>query len=259
MDFTTDQVLQAIDADAVVLDYQPIVSLAHGKCVGAEALVRLRTGDDRAPPPRFLPAAESGRVAGLLTYRVIELVGREMRDWMTRHPDVRVHINVPPHVFGRGGIEYALGKAGLLEHRTQIVLEVVERGIPDQLGIDAIAELAASGLCVALDDVELTGTNLALLTRAALTMVKLDRALVSTIQEGVSHPQWLLGLASLLRSTPIEVVAEGVESALQADVLREAGVQLAQGFWFAMPMAAADLQRFHATGHVPGLRAAGTP
>src|SRR5215212_380086 len=89
------------------LEYLPTISLADGRCVGAEALVRWRRPSGVVPPGDFIPLIEGTLVSGLLTYWVFETVGKELGDWLRGHTEAHISINVPPELLGRGGLEYA--------------------------------------------------------------------------------------------------------------------------------------------------------
>jgi EAL domain-containing protein (putative c-di-GMP-specific phosphodiesterase class I) len=133
------------------------------------------------------------------------------------------------------------------------VLEVTERGIPDALGVAALEEASRFGVRIALDDVTLTGTNLAVLSRCTLDLIKIDRSLVDQITPECPRPAWLGGLSALLQSTQIGVIAEGVETAAQAEALRAAGIQTVQGFHFSPPVSAEKLKAYYSrSGGKPG-------
>lgn len=226
-------VYKALQAGEFELHYLPTVRLSDGRCVGAEALIRWSRNGDWIPPMQFIPRTERTPLAGLLTYWVIDTVAAELKDWLAEHPVVHVSINIPPDVLGRGGIEYAATKSGLRELRHQLVLEVTERGVPDEQGLMALDHMAGGGVRVALDDVRLNGANLALLARCRFEMIKLDMELVQGLRPGHPPPDWLRGLRALLASTKVKVVAEGVETEAQRNMLAEAGVTLAQGHLFS--------------------------
>jgi EAL domain-containing protein (putative c-di-GMP-specific phosphodiesterase class I) len=135
---------------------------------------------------------------------------------------------------------YAAKKCGLIEFASQIVLELTERGVPDLLGLDAWNFAKKMGVRTALDDLTLLGgTNLAILGRAHFDIIKLDRSLVAEISPENSDPNWLAGITALVRSSQLQVIAEGVETQQQVMKLREAGIQEAQGFYFSPPIPAA--------------------
>jgi len=92
----------------------------------------------------------------------------------------------------------------------------------------------------------LSGTNLALLTRCHLSMVKLSSALTGEVRLGLPAPQWLEGLRSLLQTSSLTVIAEGVETQFQAQSLRAAGVQFAQGYLYSTPLRSREMFDFYA-------------
>ena len=94
---------------------------------------------------------------------------------------MHIGINIPPEILGRGGIEYAAMKSGLREHAKQLIFEITERGIPDELGLEALNRITETGARAALDDVTLSGANLALLTRCRFDLIKVDQTLVAQL------------------------------------------------------------------------------
>ena len=89
------------------------------------------------------------------------------------------------------------------------------------------------------------GANLALLTRCQFDLVKIDRTLIAQIAPDKPPPGWMGGLAALLRTTSLKIIAEGVETEYQAAALHAAGVQMAQGHLFAAPLSAADFRTYY--------------
>jgi sensor c-di-GMP phosphodiesterase-like protein len=244
MDLNT--IRSALEAREFFLVYQPILSLRDGLCFGAEALIRWRRENSVLNASEFIPSSDRTPLSGVLTYWVIDTVAAELGDWLDSHGTAHISINVPPEILGRGGLEYAATKSGLRARAKQLILEVTERGVPDQLGLDALNSVASIGAQVALDDTTLSGANLALLTRCHFDFVKIDQVLVAELAPDKQPADWLNGLAALLRTTSLEIIAEGVETAFQADTLRAAGVQLAQGHYFSAPQSASDFKRFYA-------------
>jgi len=242
-----------INADAIrdglvrgefFLEYLPTISLDDGRCVGAEALSRWRRPSGVVQPDAFIPFITGNHLSGVLTYWVLETVLKELGDWLRGHKELSIGVNVPPEILGRGGLEYTATKTGASEIRNQIILEVTERGVPDALGIAALDAASRSGVRIALDDVTLSSTNLVILSRCTLDLIKTDRSLVAQITPECPCPAWLDGLSALLQSTGVTVIAEGVETAAQADALRAAGVSMAQGFYFSPPISAETLKEY---------------
>jgi len=236
----------AMDSNELFIEYQPIVLLSDSSCIGAEALVRWRRDDTILQPSEFLRAIGNTPLSGRLTYWVIDTVAADLGAWLSEHPRAQISINIPPEILGRGGLQYAAERSGLYAHADQIVLEITEHGVPDQLGLQALNMMAERGLRVALDDVALNSVNLALLARCNFSVIKLDHQLTSQLEPNAPAPPWLGALSSLLRNSELKVVAEGVETQYQADTMRKAGVQMAQGYLFSASLAAPALIAYHA-------------
>jgi sensor c-di-GMP phosphodiesterase-like protein len=236
-DFDPAAVRHGLQHGEFFLEYLPVVSLTDGHCLGAEALIRWRRNGLVVPPLEFIPATERTPLAGLITLWVADKLNEELSGWLRENPESYVSLNVPPEMLGRGGLEYAAKKSGLFAHTKQIVLEITERGVPDMIGIEALGETIGTGLRVALDDVTFAGgANLAVLARCQFAFLKLDRTLIEQIRPGATSPAWLASLRVFLAATPVGAIAEGVETKLQADVLRAAGVRAAQGYHFTKPL-----------------------
>ena len=227
------------------LKYQPIVSLQDGRCLGAEALIRWKRPDGSTMDAGgFMPSVDRTPLAGIITYWVIDTVAVELNDWLDVHPEANIAINIPPDILGRGGLDYAAKKSGLRARAGQLILEITERGVPDQQGLDALNRVPETGARIALDDTTLSGTNLALLMRCHFDFVKVDQSLVQQI-DGQPRPAWLDGLSALLDRTSLQIVAEGIESAVQAEVLKNAGVQWGQGHLLSPPLSLDAFKQYY--------------
>jgi sensor c-di-GMP phosphodiesterase-like protein len=229
------------------LEYLPIVSLRDGRCLGAEALIRWRRGDVVVPPDEFIHDVENTPLSGLITYWVIDTLAAELADWL-RINDAFVCVNVPPELLGRGGLEYAARNSGLNEVSGKIVLEVIERGIPDQLGLDALARIKkdGNGLRIALDDVRISSAKLVIFSRIDVDFIKLDMSFLQELFEETWHLDKIDGLADLLKASRIKVIAEGVETEAQANKLKLTGIELVQGWYFSRALSAKDFQAYFA-------------
>jgi sensor c-di-GMP phosphodiesterase-like protein len=234
-----EMIREGLDRNEFFLEYLPIVSLEPECCVGAEALLRWQRPTGVVFPDDFVRLVENTPLSGLLTYWVIDRVAAEMGDWLRKHDGVEMHINVPPEILGRGGLEYAAQKSGLYDVRHKLVLEITERGVPDQLGLHAIDLAARQGVRVALDDVRIDPASVMVLSRCNAQIIKIDKSVL--LDNGVegAMPRWAEALSVLLKTTDLEVIAEGVETAEQLAMLKSAGVRRVQGHYFSRPLRAA--------------------
>ena len=253
MILTFDEIQTSLNQGDLFVEYLPTVTLVDGRCIGAEALLRWKRGQDVLSAGDFIPFIENTAMSGMITYWVIDTIGKDLGEWLNAQPLAHISFNVPPEILGRGGVAYVAARAGLRDHVGQLVLEITERGVPDRLGLDALNTMAARGLRIALDDVTLSGTNLALLTRINFEMIKIDCTTIGQLRYGTPAPEWLGGLEALLKSNrSLQVVAEGVESEYQANTLRAIGVQMAQGHFFSAPLAVREFKDFYAAASESG-------
>jgi EAL domain-containing protein (putative c-di-GMP-specific phosphodiesterase class I) len=146
-------------------------------------------------------------------------------------------------------------KSGLQDMLHQLILELTERGLPDALALEGMVQARTLGIRIALDDITLLGgANLAVLSRFPFDIIKVDRHMTAQITPEAPPPTWLAGIAALIRTSELMVIAEGVETAHQVQVLLEQGIQAVQGFHFSPPLSATGLIAFHgqANGHGGG-------
>jgi len=238
----------ALERREFFLKYQPIVCLQDGRCLGAEALIRWKRPDGSTlDAGDFMPSTDRTPLSGAITYWVIDTIAEELRGWLDAHHEANIAINIPPEILGRGGLDYAARKSGLRARSGQLILEITERGVPDQQGLDALNRVPETGARVALDDTTLSGTNLALLMRCHFDFVKVDQRLVQQIgsEPGQPRPAWLDGLAALLDRTSLQIVAEGIESSWQREVLKHAGVQWGQGHLLSPPLSVDAFMQYY--------------
>jgi EAL domain-containing protein (putative c-di-GMP-specific phosphodiesterase class I) len=211
-------------------------------------------------PNDFVPQAENTPASGALTFWVIETVAAELSGWLRANSDAHVSINVPPEIVGRGGLNYAGDKSGLIAFGSQVILELTERGVPDALAVLAIDKGDRRGVQLALDDVTLVGgANLAILARCNFDIIKLDRDLIAQIKPEAPEPEWLASVAAMLAASKLTVIAEGVETEAQLLALRAAGIQAAQGFYFSQPLPAEALFTFFRDANLAAAAATGVP
>jgi sensor c-di-GMP phosphodiesterase-like protein len=248
---TTDCIRNGLEKSEFFLEYLPTLSLANGRCTGAEALIRWKRGAEILQPVSFIPVAENTTLSGLLTYWVIDTVALELGKWLHENPTAHLSINVPPEILGRGGILFAATKANLIDLAPQLIIEITERGLPDALGVESINEYRKIGIRVAMDDFSHgSRANMAILARANFDIIKLDKTLCAQITNSNKNPDWLAGITAMMQSSQLSVIAEGVETEVQHSVLKQARIQEAQGFYFSGSLSSADFIDFYNSNQV---------
>jgi len=235
---------RAVENEELAVLYQPQVDLATGRVVGAEALVRWDHPTlGRLAPDRFLHLAEESGVIVEIDRFVRRTAFAATRQWMDQGLQLRIAVNLSTremqHRDLARDIADEIREAGLRPH--DIEVEVTDRIV---LGDDTLPELVQRlrevGVRVAIDDFG-TGTSvLGRLRSCAVDTLKIDRGFVSEI--GTAEGDTIVrALVSLGRSLDLEVVAEGVETDQQRELLRRLGCPIGQGYLFGRPTSAYEV------------------
>jgi sensor c-di-GMP phosphodiesterase-like protein len=226
------------------LVYQPVVDLRSGAWTGAEVLLRWRRRNGEwVRPDLFIPSVEEAGLSRKLTEHVVQLLAHEAAGLFTEHPDLRLAINLTSANLADPDTPQLLSNlvTDLGGTPTNLVVEATERGLlcPEAV-LPVFDELRRLGFRLSVDDFGTGYSSLAYLERFHLDELKIDKTFVDTI--GLSTPTSgvVHHIIEIARSLHLDIVAEGVETPTQADVLRQAGVQQAQGYLFARPLAFTD-------------------
>lgn len=230
---TLAEIEAALDNNEFFLEYLPTIRLSDNRCVGAEALIRWQRNDKVVPPLEFIPLIEGSVLSGMITYWVIDKVAEELAEWLNKHDNVHVGINVPPELWGRGGVFYTLKKSALNSNASKVIFELSERGIPDRMGVQTILE-NISGAKMALDDMQLGEANILALAQLNVDYIKIDKSVIDLIlQDDWATSLQKKQLANCGYDSNHAYIAEGVETKKQAQVVAKAGIQFAQGWYFS--------------------------
>jgi sensor c-di-GMP phosphodiesterase-like protein len=243
MTYSERQIYAGLLNNEFFLEYLPIVDLSTGQCVGGEALIRWHKDNRVVPPMEFIPYVEGTEMSGFITYWVIDKVAEEFGQWLRQTSGMYISVNVPPELFGRGGVLYAAYKSNLLDIANKFVVEITERGVPDKLGIESINNRYENVL-FALDDVLAHEASLVVLGRLNIDIIKIDKSYTDHILQKdwpTSHDERFL---RLLKESHFTVIAEGIEQRCQADVLRDAGISAGQGWYFSHPLSAEKFKKY---------------
>jgi diguanylate cyclase len=232
----------AVERDEFTLHYQPVVDMATRAVVFHEALLRWRTADlGDISPVEFIPLAESIDEIEHITDWVMNkacaaLVASDNLHVATR--GYRISINISAHSLQRPGLARRM-MAALVRHRlrtTDICLELTERTqMEDPHG--ELGMLRARGFALAIDDFGSGYSNLSMLARITADTIKLDISFVRAIEADASMRDLCASLLAQVSKQGAKVVAEGIETQAQHDLLLSLGCHYGQGWLYGRPSA----------------------
>lgn len=240
----------ALARDQFVLEYQPVVDLNSGVVTGVEALLRWQHPQlGLVSPTQFIGIAEETGLILSISDWVLNTACAQVRSWQLdgwRNPHVAV--NLSSREFARHDlpqrIATALTEYNLKPHQLRLELtESMVMGDPASAAT-LINKLAEMGVEVALDDFGTGYSSLSYLKRFRLGCLKVDRSFVSGTQSNAGDQSIVRAVIALGKTLDMKIVAEGVETLEQANFLRQAGCDDAQGYFYARPAIA---------GRIPGL------
>ncbi|HSL57503.1 MAG TPA: EAL domain-containing protein, partial [Acidimicrobiales bacterium] len=237
----------AIAGDELVLHYQPIVDLASTHITGFEALVRWRHPTrGLLGPGAFIPLAEETGLIVPLGRWVLTEACTQLRAWQDRWPEARgrkVSVNLSVRQLEQADIVDEVAKV-LQETRldpANLTLEITESLVMHDAEVvrERLAEIHALGVSFALDDFGTGYSSLGYIQRFPVDVIKIDRSFVDQLGEGggAGVVRTIIDLADGL---PAEVVAEGIETEAQRQVLISLGCRKGQGYHFSRPVPAAE-------------------
>jgi diguanylate cyclase (GGDEF)-like protein len=234
----------AIERDEFRWHYQPVVDLSSGAVRGVEALLRWQHPQrGLLAPDAFLDVAQRGGLMPAIGRRTLARACRKLVEWSARLPafaGTNVAVNVSaPELRDDGLVESvrtALAESELPAWR--LLLEITETSliVEDSTVVSQLAALRAVGVPLALDDFGTGYSSLSHLRTFPVQVLKVDRSFVSVPDGGAGDARLTPGIIRLARDIDLDVVAEGIETAQQSELLRTFGAQYGQGYFSSRPL-----------------------
>ena len=237
---------KAVEQQSWVLHYQPVVDLADRRIVGAEALIRWKDFHGIVPPGEFIPVAgELGLIEAIGDW-VVDQVAGQQRAWRDAGLELEVSFNLSPRQLWTPRLAdrliEKLRDAGVDPSTVQAeITESTAMADPDRTQ-RTLRELHAWGLRLALDDFGTGYSSLSRLKHMPVEVLKIDREFIRHVDKDVRLAGMVRAMIQVAQSLDMVPLAEGVESEAEYVFLRSNGCRLAQGFWFAYPMPAEELE-----------------
>lgn len=247
---TAQRLRHALADGTLELHYQPVVSLGTGELVAAEALMRVAGDSEELPlsPASLIDAAEdSGLIARLGRY-VLEETASEVARWerrLDRDRPFRVSVNISPVQLANrdfsNAIGHALSSARVSPQRLSLELtESVLLGASPTVDL-VVQDLVELGIAFGLDDFGADGSSLGGLRRFPIEFLKIDRALVRSIDHDRRVETIVASTVSMAHQLGVATVAVGVERESQRDLLYQLGCDAAQGYLFSPPLVPGEI------------------
>jgi len=244
----TNDLREAIEAGGLRLVYQPLVALGRRRVSGFEALVRW-THPERGeiPPGRFIPLAEQNGLIDPLGRWVLREAVDQLARWRATGfaLDMGMSVNVSRVELSRPGLAEeifaVLGDHDLAPDR--LVVEVTESAVMDdpEVANATLDALHARGVRIALDDFGVGQSSLACLRDLPLDALKLDRQFITSLASSREAAAIVRAVCDMARALGFGVVAEGVETEAQRQVVEALGCDFGQGFLYARPARPGDV------------------
>ncbi len=234
----------AIHRGELRLAYQPIVELASGAVVGAEALVRWEHPTRGLLLPRdFIPVAEDSGHIVELGHWVIQEATAQLHRWRRRlPPSFELHLNLSPMEVRWPGladfVQAVLSEQDIAPRR--IALEISETGLMtgDVGGLEALLALRELGVGIAIDDFGTGYSSISYLRRLPIDIVKVDQSLITDMTADTAQVAFVGAILHLIEAAGLRAVVEGIETVQQMEQLRDLGCLFGQGNYLSPPLPA---------------------
>lgn len=228
------------------LVYQPRVDLASGQIMGLEALLRWHHPElGSVAPDEFIPIAEAiGVIVPMGLWMLREAV-QQLTEWRAVVPELHMSVNISARQLADDAtlepICQAMRASGLPLHAVE--LELTESLLVDRSPtmLARLATLRDAGFGLAIDDFGIGYSSLAYLDSFPITTLKIDRAFVQAMHDTARGKAIARAIIAIGQALRVEVVAEGIETQADADLLLRLGCRRGQGYWYSPPLAAAEV------------------
>lgn len=234
---------RAIEFDELEIHYQPQVNLKTGLIDSFEALLRWNNRKfGFVSPADFIPLAEESDLIHSIGNWVLEGVCKQLKEWQDKEfRPVRIAVNISPKQFRTSDFAEKTGvliqKHGI--HPSSFEVEITETALMHMNDtISTLKKLKDIGVTISVDDFGTGYSSLSYLKQYPIDIIKIDRSFIKDIEKDQKNEAIAKTIINLAHNLGMEVIAEGVEKDLQAQILKEADCHKAQGFLFSRPVPA---------------------
>jgi PAS domain S-box-containing protein len=241
---------KALELNQFRVYYQPIVSLRNGRIVGFEALSRWQRLEGLVMPAEFIAVADETGIILPMNRQLLYDACRQLRSWQALFPSdppLTLNVNITPKQFAQPELASEIGET-LQETGMDprcLNLEITETIAMADAKRSAVvlSELKALGVSLDIDDFGTGYSSLSRLQGFPVDTLKIDRAFISRIDTDVATNEIVRVIVMLAHGLHLKVIAEGVETQAQVDLLENIGCELAQGYFYSKPVAADTIEQ----------------
>ena len=234
---------RAVDNGEFKVYYQPIISLVNGSIVGFEALTRWHSPKGLVMPNDFIPVADETGIILAINRQLLPEACRQVLSWQQLFPSdppLSLSVNVSPKQFAQTDLASQIGEllqqSGMDPHCVDLeITETIAMADAERSG-GVLAQLKALGVGLDIDDFGTGYSSLSRLQRFPVDTLKIDRAFVSRMDTDKETHEIVRIIVMLAHNLGLKVVAEGVETQAQLELLRGLGCEKAQGYLFSKPV-----------------------
>ena len=241
---------KAIELNQLRVYYQPIVSLHNGQIVGFEALSRWQRPERLVMPGEFIEVADETGLILPINRQLLYDACRQLRAWQALFPSdppLTLNVNITPKQFAQPELASQIGKTlretGLDPRCLNLeITETIAMADAKRSAV-VLSELKALGVSLDIDDFGTGYSSLSRLQGFPVDTLKIDRAFISRIDTDLATLEIVRVIVMLAHGLRLKVVAEGVETQVQLDLLKDIGCELAQGYFYSKPVAPETIEQ----------------
>lgn len=243
---SADELEAGLQSGCVDVFFQPKVQVTDRKLIGVESLVRWRDPEKGLVPPiAFIPIAEANGLIDALTEQVFRKALSCASEWMMNGLSIKIAVNFSVDSLRRFDLVEFITKTAEEEgiDPANVVFEVTESRIMEDVAapLEILTRLRMKGVGLSIDDFGTGASSMQQLKRIPFTELKVDRAFVAGAPKDEEALAMLQSSVDLARRLGLSVVAEGVETQEEWDLVASLGVDVVQGYFIAKPMPADEL------------------
>ncbi|ELP5729798.1 EAL domain-containing protein [Vibrio vulnificus] len=237
------KIQDGLDSNEFVPYYQPIIELKSGEVIGAEALARWLSKQGIVSPLDFIPIAEDSGMIQDIGKRILLQSCRDCARAIAQgrwQKGFQLHVNISVNQLSRedfvNEVSQVLAETGLAA--SNLTLEITESRLVESAHatMDNMNKLRELGIAIAIDDFGTGYSSLAYLHSIPFDCLKIDRTFVEKLNREGLNSSVVAAVVNITRGFNVNVVAEGVETSVQAELLMELGCTLAQGYLYSRPV-----------------------